>query len=131
MMDHFFVDPEEVRLPPAEVRIRDFRLEPWADGRRVRVTVEVDAFQKRPSLELVIWNAMDEIVAEAMVIESISRKIECNMHLRQPEPAGIYRAQAVLYYQTLPEGKDDEPAPAEFPARQQVDMQERNFEITS
>lgn len=131
MMDLFFAEPDEVPLPPEEVRIREFRVEPWSDGRRVRITLVVDPFQTRPSAEVVIKNNLDEVVAEAMVIESITRKIEFTMHLRLPEPAGLYCAQAVLFFQRLPEVNEDEPAPVEIPERLQVDFKERNFEITS
>lgn len=130
-MDLFFADPEEVPLPPEDVRIREFRLEPWGDGRRVRVTLEVDPFQKRPCAEVRIWDKDGDVVAEVTVVESITRKIEFNMHIRLPDPTGTYRAQAVLFFQTLPEVKDREPVPAEFPERLQVDCKERNFEITS
>ncbi len=130
-MDLFFTDPNEVPLPPEEVRIREFRVEPWLDGRRVRVTLEVDPFQKRPSAEVVIWNAAGDEVAEVTVIESMIRKMEFNMHLREPAPAGTYRAQAVLYYQTMPEIDEAGPAPAGLAEPMQVDRKEHTFEITS
>lgn len=131
MMDLFFTDPNEVPLPPEEVRIREFRVEPWLDGHRVRVTLEVDPFQKRPSAEVVIWNAAGDVVAEVTIIESIMRKMEFNMHLRQAEPAGSYHAQAVLYYQTLPEGDKAEPTPAGPSEPMLVDRKEHDFDITS
>lgn len=131
MMDLFFADPDEVPLQPEDVRIREFRVEPWSDGRRVRVTLEVDPFQKRPSAEVAIRNAAGEVVAEVAVIESITRKIEFNMHLRMPETAGSYCARAVLFFQTLPAVNDGEPVPAEPTGRLQVDCKESNFEITT
>jgi hypothetical protein len=130
-MDLFLTDPTEVPLPPAEVRIRVFRVEPWSDGRRVRVTLEIDPFQRRPSAEVVIRNAASEVVAEVMIIETMTRKMEFNMHLRSAETGGVYHAQAALYYQALPEVKEGDPAPAEMPMPEQVDQKESVFEITS
>ena len=40
-MDIFFQDPTDIPLPPEEVRIRELTAEPWPDGRRVRVYVEL------------------------------------------------------------------------------------------
>ena len=131
MMDLFFADPEAVPLPPEDVRIREFRAEPWPDGKRVRITVIVDPFQQRPNLEVLIWNEAGQVVAEVTVVESVTRKIEFNMHLRQPEPGGTYRAQAVLFFQTFIQVEDGEPAPVEQPERLQVDCKESTFEITS
>jgi hypothetical protein len=54
-MDIFFADPSEVPLPPNEVRIRELNVEPWPDGNRLRVYLEVDPFQKRPNADLTFW----------------------------------------------------------------------------
>ncbi len=53
-MDFFFNDPSETRLPPDEVRIRDLQVQVLEDGRKVKVYLEVDPFQKRPSVDLAI-----------------------------------------------------------------------------
>jgi hypothetical protein len=97
-MDIFFQDPTEIRLPPEEVRIRELQAEPWPDGLRVRVVLEVDPFQKRPSAELVITDANGASLANASIIESMTRKIELNMHLRKAGKAGPYSLSAVLFY---------------------------------
>jgi len=107
-MDIFFQDPGETPLPPDQVRIREFRPTPWPDGRRVRVYLEVDPFQKRPNAEVVILDRLGQVAAEVSLIESISRKMEFNMHLRPPEPAGDYEIKVILYYQSLPDESDPE-----------------------
>ena len=99
MMDIFFQDPTEVPLPPQDVRIQELRVEPWADGRRVRVHLLLTPFQKRPSLEVVIHNSTEDPVAQVSIIETMTRKLEFIMHLREEEPAGAYTARAVLYYE--------------------------------
>ena len=106
-MDIFFQDPSEVPLPPSEVRIRELRAEPWQDGRKVRVYLEVDPFQKRPDAEIQITNPENEEVATASVIETITRKMELTMHLRGAKHAGDYIVSAVLFYteQEEPEGE--------------------------
>lgn len=124
-MDLFFADPSEVPLPADEVRIRQLHAEPWADGRRVRVYLEVDPFQKRPSVDLIITDANGQEVAFASVIESMGRKMELTMHLRGSQPLAPYTLQAVLYYaafsQPDPEGSDPFNGP---PERMVIDRRE-------
>ena len=57
-MDIFFQDPTEVPLPPNEVRIRALRAETYPDGQRVRVYLEVDPSQQRPSADLAIRDSL-------------------------------------------------------------------------
>jgi hypothetical protein len=130
MMDIFFQDPGEVPLPPDEVRIRDLIPTPWPDGRRVKVYLEVDPFQKRPSAQVEILNTAGDVVAEVSVIETMTRKMEFNMHLRHPELAGSYRIAVVLYYQSLPPASESTESPGEnLPERIIVDAREAGFVI--
>jgi len=103
-MDIFFTDASEAPVPPDEVRIRDLKADPWPDGRRVKVYIEVTPFQKRPSGEVLITNLDGQPVASASIIEAMSPKIEVNLHLRSPDPAGRFNVAVELYYlQEIPE----------------------------
>src|SRR4030042_6775942 len=53
-MDIFFQDPNEVRLPPEEVRLSEMHVTPLADGNRVKVYLELTPFIKRPNIEVII-----------------------------------------------------------------------------
>ena len=53
-MEIHFHDPSEAPLPPGETRISAVRAEPWPDGRRVSVEVEITPFQQRPNLHISI-----------------------------------------------------------------------------
>ena len=133
-MDIFFQDPSEVPLPPEEVRIRQVRAEPWPDGRRVRVTLEVDPFQRRPNADLSITNPQGEQVAQASVIEPMGRKMELTMHLREPQPAGLYTLLVVLFYSEplpLTEAGASDSTPLELPGRTVVDRMETEFEVVA
>lgn len=121
-MEIFFQDPDDIPLPPEEVRIREFRAAPWEDGQRVRIYLEVDPFQKRPSAEVVILNPQGEVVSQASIVETVTRKMEFNLHLRQAEAAGEgYTARAVLYYRALPDQPPDE---VELPEAMIVDQRQ-------
>lgn len=97
-MDIFFADPNDVPLPPEEVRIRSFRAEPWPDKRRVRVLLELTPFQKGPNSEIEIHNEAGDEVASLTIIETINPKIDLTIHLRGGEPAGLYTASVIIYY---------------------------------
>lgn len=101
-MDIFFADPSEVPLPPAEVRIRQLTVDPSPDGRRVRVYFEVDPFQKRPNAELFVLDDDGNEAASVSIIESMSRRMELTMHLRNAH-TGRYILKAVLFYSKFEE----------------------------
>lgn len=112
-MDIFFQDPSEIPLPPAEVRIQELRAEPWPDGKRVRVYVEVAPFQKRPSIDLSISNEKKEVVAAASIIETMVRKLEMTLHIRSSTSGGTFALAATLYYSKPPEASKSESHEAE------------------
>ena len=97
-MDIFFQDLNEVPLPPEEVRIRSLKVEPWGDGRRVKVYLEIDAFQKQTNVEVYILTSTGQEAATATIVETMTRYIEINLHLRQAESSGKYQVEAVLSY---------------------------------
>jgi hypothetical protein len=125
-MDLFFADPNEIRLPPDEVRIRDLQVQVLEQGRRVKVYLEVDPFQKRPSAELTIIDPQGFPVANVSIIESMLRKMELTMHLRGEPRSGKHTIEAVLFYATML--KPDEPSQQETglqgPASQEVGSHE-------
>ena len=130
-MDIFFQDPSESPLPPAEVRIRQLRADPWPDGKRVRVYMEVDPFQQRPNADITIENSAGDDVSQVSIIESMSRKIELTMHLHGPMLDGRFKVIANLYYtEPLQEPKPgEEGLPARMPASTAVDRAEMTFTV--
>ena len=97
-MDIHFTDLSEVPLPPKEVRIRDFMVDPYPDGKRVRLTLELTPFQKPPSCEIFVADLMGNQVATANIIELIDPKMQLTMHLRIQEPQGTFTAIALIFY---------------------------------
>lgn len=130
-MDIFFQDPSESPLPPAEVRIRQLRADPWPDGKRVRVYMEVDPFQQRPNADITIENSAGDDVSQVSIIESMSRKIELTMHLHGPMLDGRFKVIANLYYtEPLQEPKPgEEGLPARMPVSTAVDRAEMTFTV--
>ena len=105
MNNAFFFDSAEASpLPPEEVRIMGIYAEPYPEGQRVRVTVEMTPFQIRPWLELVLLDNDGEEVTTANVIEPLNYKIELTMHVKRADPIGKYNLHARLFYPELPDG---------------------------
>ncbi len=100
-MDIFFSDPSEVPLPPQEVRILLFNVEPNADGRRVVVHFKVTPFQEKPNIEISIRDSADSEVAQLSVVEAIENNMDFTVHLRQEQTGGEYKAYMRLFYSNL------------------------------
>jgi len=104
-MSFFFSDLEPaeegiVPVPPGEMKILDLSVERVeAEGpTRVRVYLDITAFQQRPWMEVVMSDAHSEEVASASIIEPITRKNVFTMHIRRTPAAGTYTLKARLFY---------------------------------
>lgn len=128
-MDINFTDLSEVPLPPNEVRLLDFRVEPYPDGKRVRVYLELTPFQKRPSGELFITDLLGNQVATANIIETIDPKMELTMHLRIPNPQGEFTARVLIFYTDNLEDITEDDQIVAAPEREVVDEKEVSFSI--
>jgi hypothetical protein len=131
LMDINFTDLSEVPLPPGEVRIRDFRVEPYPDGKRVRVYLELTPFQVRPSGELFITDPLGNRVAVANIIETIDAKMELTMHLRTPDPQGTFTAWVIIFYTDSLDDITEGDQIVAAPERRVVDEQEVQFKVGS
>jgi hypothetical protein len=108
-MDIFLQEPGNAPLPPDEVRLRSLLAEPWPDGQRVRISVEVDPFQQRPNIDLAILDADEHEIATASIVETMVRKLHITMHLRTALPGQTCMLKATLFYtedMEIPEGEE-------------------------
>lgn len=95
---HRFGPPPENGVPPQEVRLIDLRVEPWPDGRRVRVFAELNPFLENPNLEASIATPGGDEVAHASIIETAEEKIVFTMHLRALQVGGVYNLTVRVLY---------------------------------
>ncbi len=128
-MDFFYnADPNEKRLPPEEVRIRDLQAQVLEEGRRVKIYLEVDPFQKRPNAELAITDPQGRVVAETSIIESMMRKMELTMHLRGEPLSGQHTLAVTLFYAHFEPPAEPGQPPGDI-ERMVVDTCSRQFEM--
>jgi hypothetical protein len=93
-----FDDPDIQRMPPSQVRILDLHAEPWPDGRRVRVHLDLTPFEQKPNIDLEISTADGQLVASSSIVESMTSRLVITMHLRSADPTGSYTLQATVSY---------------------------------
>ena len=109
-MDFFFPEDNLDRATPEETKITVLNVEPYPDGRRLHVNIEMTPFQQRPHLDILITNADGTEIASANVVEPMTFKIEFTMHLRG-ELKNPHTLEAKLFY---PDGPSQEPQTFSF-----------------
>ena len=97
-------------MVPEETRITSLTAQPYSDGYRLRVNIEMTPFQKRPHLEVELTDADGEEVASSSIVEPLSWKIEFTMHIRG-ELRNPYTLEARLFY---PDGPSAEARTFQF-----------------
>ena len=101
-MDFFFPEENLQRTTPEETHITSLTVEPYPDGERVHVDIEMTPFQTRPYLEVTLTDANGEVVATASIVEPMTWKLEFTMHLRGAT-ANPFKLTAVLFYPDSPQ----------------------------
>ncbi len=86
-MEFFLTDPDVERLPPADTRLLDLCAEPYPDGKRLRVALELTPFQQKPYLELTLTDSAGEVVASTIVVEPVAWRLDLTLHTRKPAPS--------------------------------------------
>jgi hypothetical protein len=109
-MEFFFPEDNLQRMTPEETRITSLTAEPYPDGYRLRVNIEITPFQKRPHIEVALSDTDGREVASSSIIEPMSWKIEFTMHIRG-ELRNPYTLEAKLFY---PDGPTAEPQTFSF-----------------
>jgi len=104
-MDFFFPEDNLNRMVPEETQITSLSAQPYPDGYRVHVNIQITPFQKRPHIEVLLSDAEGEEVASTTIVEPMSWKLEFTMHIRG-ELNNPYKLEAKLYY---PDGPEKEP----------------------
>jgi hypothetical protein len=121
-MDFFFPEDSLSRMTPEETKILSLSAEPYPDGYRLRVNIEITPFQKRPHVEAILTDADGEEIASTSLIEPVSWKLEFTMHIRG-ELNNPYTLEARLFY---PDGPAAEPKTFTFDVKRPEPKAESN-----
>ncbi|HSK88951.1 MAG TPA: hypothetical protein VK880_11360 [Anaerolineales bacterium] len=121
-VDFFLPEDHLQRMTPEETRITTLAAEPYPDGYRLRVNIEITPFQKRPHLEILLKDANADEIASTSIIEPMSWKIEFTMHVRG-ELNNPYTLEARLFY---PDGPAAEPQTLKFDVKPPPQKPESN-----
>jgi hypothetical protein len=97
-MDVTFFSSSEIPLPPEEIRFRSLTVEPYPDGRRVQISLEISPFQVRPNVDITVLGPEGEPTATAHIVEASEPKMTLTLHLRRSPSKGVYSASLTLGY---------------------------------
>jgi hypothetical protein len=116
-MGFFQIDPNIERMMPADTRLLNMHAESYANGKRVKVILDITPFQQKPYLDLSLTDSLGKVLAATSVVEPISWNLELNLHIRNSSipHSGMCKLSAILSYPELGE----------------VDRRDLNFEIPS
>ena len=101
-MTFFFPEDGLDRVSPEETHITTLQTEPYPDGDRVRVQLEVTPFTKRPHIEVTLTDVQGFEVASASIVEPMGWRLEFTLHLRGARN-GPFTLAAHLFYPDGPE----------------------------
>jgi len=104
-MDFFFPEDNLDRMTPEETHITSLFAEPYPDGHRLHVDIEMTPFQQRPHLEVILNNGNGDEIQTTSIVEPLTWKIEFTMHIRG-DLMNPYTLSAKLFY---PDGPTNEP----------------------
>ena len=96
-MDFFFPEDNLNRMTPEETDITSLSGEPYPDGYRLRVNIQITPFQKRPHIDVLLTDANGAEVGSTTIVEPMGWKLEFTMHIRG-ELKNPYTLEAKLYY---------------------------------
>ncbi|MBI3162885.1 MAG: hypothetical protein HYZ23_10255 [Chloroflexi bacterium] len=112
-MNFFLPEDNLARAVPEETKIISLAAQPYPDGYRLRVNLEVTPFQKRPYIEVTLSDSNGDEAASTSIVEPLSWNLEFTMHIRG-ELNNPYTLSARLYY---PDGPSNDPLIYSFDVR--------------
>ena len=94
-------DPSDLPRPPEEVKVRSLDIEPYPDGRRLRVSMELTPFLEPPDLAIRVLDEQGGEAADVSIISAQQTRLSLTVHLRSRELEGDYTVEAVIMYEDL------------------------------
>jgi hypothetical protein len=94
-------EQETPKLAPENVRFEDFHIEPWPDGFRLRIHLQITPFSQFPDIETVITDPLGNEVSRTSIIEMNENRLVFTMHIRSRQLAGPFTITSAIIYPEL------------------------------
>lgn len=95
------LDPPEDACQPADVRFQEVKVEPWPDGKRVRVHIVLTPFLNRPDLSASVLDDQGNEICSAEIIQTMDDRMVFTLHLRGESLSGRYTLQINVSYEEI------------------------------
>ena len=96
-------DPSDLPRPPEEVSVRAIQVDPYPDGQRLRVTIDLTPFLEAPDLVLRVLDANETELAEVSIIGAHQPTLGLTVHLKKQTQQYPYSLDASVRYEELGE----------------------------
>ena len=90
-------------VPPEEVRIQSVHIDPYPDGKRIRVTLKLTPFQIPPDLDVIVMDQDGEESASMSIIGAATPELIFTAHLRGDPLSSTLQLSTRLIYEELGE----------------------------
>jgi len=101
-IDPINIDPNIARYPPEEIMILNLQVNPYQDGKRIFVSIELTPFSDLPVIELSIFDSEGINYGSATIVEPPFWKHELTMHINSNHPPDCeFNLEALLVYPDL------------------------------
>ncbi|MCJ7823691.1 MAG: hypothetical protein MUP44_02205 [Anaerolineales bacterium] len=90
-------------VPPEEVRIQSVHIDPYPDGKRIRVSLELTPFQVPPDLDVIVLDQDGGESVSMSIISAATPELSFTAHLRGDSLSSSYQLSARLIYAELGE----------------------------
>ena len=98
-LDIPLLEPDDVPVPPADVRFRAVEVAPLPDGRRLRVRLVLTPFMERPNVDLLVQDRQGSPLASVAIVETNDPSMQLTVHLPPAPPVGPLTLVSVIHYE--------------------------------
>lgn len=95
------IHPPQDGVNPSDVRLSELRVEPWLEGDKVRVHVQITPFLKPPDLEATLLDSKGIEITSVNIIENVDFSLVFTMHIRYPSADGKYTLIGKVSYEDI------------------------------
>lgn len=109
MSEEPFFQADQITPADGEVEVIDFRAEPYADQRRIKVTFRLSFFQEPPNAAISLFDAQGEVISSVDLVNITHPENEITLHIPgSVNSAGEFQLELTLFKLEEREAQPDE-----------------------